>query len=90
MLAEEGGDAAAGVLCGRLVLTGPGNLRQKDQQQCHVRGIGVVDEPVPRGRIHLDIMVHAQRGESLLQLRRGAPSASIPAVLYSQRLLGSG
>jgi len=52
VLAEEDGDVATRVLRGRLVVAGPGNLRQEDQQRCRVDGIGVVAPPgpPPRGR----------------------------------------
>src|SRR5271166_2307417 len=88
VLAEESGDAAAGVLCGWLVIAGPGDLRQEDQQRCRVRGVGVVDEPVPGGGIHLDVMVHAECGESFLQPGRGGAThrrAVLAAVTADDR-----
>jgi len=66
VLAEEGGDAAARVLRGGLVVAGPGDRRQEDQQRCRVGGVGVVDEPVARAGVYLDVVVDPERGKSLL------------------------
>jgi len=77
---EEACDAAACVPGGGLVVAGPGDLRQEDQQRCRVRGGGVVDEPVARAGIHLDVMVDAERGERPLEPGVSGPCAQAPAM----------
>jgi hypothetical protein len=56
VLAEKGGDAAAGVVCGRLVIAGPGDLRQQDQQrqgwQSDQRGPALTGLPQRGSRRH--------------------------------------
>ncbi len=69
---KKGCDAAACVPRGCLVIAGPGDLRQEDQQRGRVRGVVIIDEPVARVPIRLDVVIHAEHGQSVIEPGRGA------------------
>jgi hypothetical protein len=82
---EEGNDASAGVLGGGLVETGARDHVQHHQQGRLIGGGMVVEEPVAGIGIDLDVVVHPDHGEGLLQpgggavAHRGAVLAAVAA-----------
>ena len=60
---EEGGDAAAGVLSGRLVVADSNDLHHPEQNVAVI-----VEERVPGVAILLHVVGHAHRREDALQL----------------------
>ena len=93
VLIEEGCDAAARVLGGRLVIVGSRNSRQEDQQWCRVGGVGVgvVDESVPRAGIHLDIVIPPSAA-SACSSRGAAPRGRIAQLIEAaaESVFGAG
>src|SRR5512133_3733046 len=77
---EEGDDAAAGVLGRRVVVAAPRQLAQHHRQRRQVRWRMVVEEPMTRLRIHLDVVGHPIGLQGPLQPGRG-PVAQRGAVL---------
>jgi hypothetical protein len=50
------------------------------------RWVGVVDEPVARARVHLDVVVYPERGERLLQPGRPACACLAASAQSHQKI----
>jgi len=84
--AEEGGDAAVRAAGRRLVEAGGGDLAQHGQQDRHIGRVVVVDEPVTGARVHLDVVVDAERGLADIG-HHGGHAAAVTARLGCQQAL---